>query len=280
LAVSVSLVVGVSLSARLWAQDAAQDTKKAEQTPVEKPAAEGEKPAEGSKPAADAPAGDAAKADAKAEPAAPAPPPLKPVPPEVEAKLEAARRAVAEAIVAAQDAGLVDTAITPPPILDILILGQANDRAVLQAKLDQLKADPNADPEAGLSPEVFGAWFSMQGSLPGVDLQKNVRIVAPSAGLLEWYGKRAEILNRHIAEVRKAMGTPEAPKEEAKPAETPKEEAKPAETPKEEAKPAEAPKEEAKPVEAPKEEAKPAETPKEEAKPDADKAAEANKGEL
>ena len=36
-----------------------------------------------------------------------------PIPPEVEAKLEAARRAVAEAIVAAQDAGLVKTTHRP-----------------------------------------------------------------------------------------------------------------------------------------------------------------------
>ncbi len=49
--------------------------------------------------------------------------PLPPIPPEVQAKLEAARKAVAEAIVAAQDAGLVETSIDPPPILDILITG-------------------------------------------------------------------------------------------------------------------------------------------------------------
>ena len=41
--------------------------------------------------------------------------PLPPIPPEVQAKIEAARKAVAEAIVAAQDAGLVETSIDPPP---------------------------------------------------------------------------------------------------------------------------------------------------------------------
>ena len=58
-------------------------------------------------------------ASASAEPA---------IPPAVEEKLEAARRAVAEAIVAAQDAGLVKTTIDPPPILDILITGRAQRR--------------------------------------------------------------------------------------------------------------------------------------------------------
>src|SRR5689334_25053750 len=78
----------------------------------------------------DAAKGDASKTEA-AKPAAPAkdqekakekekeaPPPteapLPPIPPEVQAKIDAARRAVAEAIVAAQDAGLVETSIDPP----------------------------------------------------------------------------------------------------------------------------------------------------------------------
>ena len=54
-------------------------------------------------------------------------PPLPPIPKEVQDKIDAARRAVAEAIVAAQDAGLVETSIDPPPILDILITGRATD---------------------------------------------------------------------------------------------------------------------------------------------------------
>lgn len=265
LAISASLLLGVSASARLWAQDAAkQDPAKSEQKPEVKPTTEADKPAaDAQKPATESAAGEPGKAEAKPAAAPVAPPPLKPIPPEVEAKLEAARRAVAEAIVAAQDAGLVDTTISPPPILDILILGQANDGAVLKAKLDELKADPNASPEAGLSPEVFGAWFSMQGKMDGVDLGKNIRIVHPSKGLLEWYAARAKIFDRHIAEVRKTMGTPEA----AKAAETPKDEAKAAETPKDETKPTETPKDEAKPAGTPKEESKPAETPKEESKP-------------
>src|SRR5262249_58724133 len=87
------------------------------------------------------------KPDASA--AAEATPP--PIPAEVEAKLEAARRAVAEAIVAAQEAGLVKTTIDPPPILDILITGRANDESTLKAK-------------TGVSPEVFGAWFTGYGT--------------------------------------------------------------------------------------------------------------------
>ena len=74
------------------------------------------------------------------------PPP--PIPKEVEEKLEKARRAVAEAIVAAQDAGLVDTSIDPPPILDILIKGYAFDAKTLK--------NPAAKKTyCAVSPEVF-----------------------------------------------------------------------------------------------------------------------------
>ena len=55
----------------------------------------------------------------------------------------------------------------------------------------------------------------------------------PSAGLKAWYDQRANMLNRHIEEVRKAKG-PGRPA--AKPAEVKKEEPKPAEAKKEEAK--------------------------------------------
>ncbi len=224
LALSLSLVLSAFASSRLVAQDEKQDPAKAEQKPDAK-----------TEPKTDEKADPAPKPDEPAKPApAPAPVPaaLKPVPPEVEAKLEAARRAVAEAIVAAQDAGLVDTTIEPPPILDILILGQANDKAVLKAKLDEIKANPSASPEAGLSVEVFGAWFSMQGTLEGVDLEKNIRIIQPSKGLTDWYRKRADIFNRHIAEARKAKGSPEPVPATTASGETPKEEAKPAEEPK------------------------------------------------
>lgn len=140
------------------------------------------------------------------------------VPPEVEAKLEAARRAVAEAIVAAQDAGLVDTTVNPPPVLDILINGYANDRALL-------KGVTTEKPEAELSVEVFGAWFTGYGLLEGIVPEKNVKIVPPSRGLKAFYDKRAALLNRHIEEVRRGMAAASpaatlAP-EEAKPGEEP-----------------------------------------------------------
>ncbi len=60
----------------------------------------------------------------------------------------------------------------------------------------------------------------------------DLRIINPSAGLKAWYDQRANILNRHIDEVRKAKGQAAAPK----PAETKKEEPKPAEVKKEEPK--------------------------------------------
>jgi hypothetical protein len=202
---------------------------------------------------------DTAKPDAKAkEPSKPAQPPTKeapkaaeptkeapkateaplpPIPPEVQAKIEAARKAVAEAIVAAQDAGLVETSIDPPPILDILITGRATDARTLK--------NPAAKKPYGVSPEVFCAWFTGYGTLEGIDHAHDVRILHPSAGLKQWYDERAAILRNHIAEIRKAKGQTATPKPaQAKPAETKKAEpAKPAATPKPAAaKPADTPK--------------------------------------
>lgn len=249
LGVSLAFLLAMLAAGQLFAQDEKKEGV-AQEPKVEV------KPGDASKPADKPGEGEAAKPAEKATPEPVAPPALKVVPPEVEAKLEAARRAVAEAIVAAQDAGLVDTTIDPPPILDILILGQANDKAVLESKLNELKANPNASPEARLSVEVFGAWFSGQGKLEGVDLQKNIRIISPSQGLVDWYAKRADILKRHIDEVRKSKPAPEAPKADAPAAEEKKDEAKPAEAEKkDEAKPSEEPK----PAEDKKDEAKPAE---------------------
>ncbi len=166
----------------------------------------------------------------KATPVAETPPPI---PKEVEEKLEAARRAVAEAIVAAQDAGLVKTTIDPPPILDILITGRANDETTLKAK-------------TGVSPEVFGAWFTGFGTTKDINPQKDVRITRPDGGLKEFYNQRDAILNRHIDAVRKSQpnaakepeksgAAKEEKKEPTKDADA-KKDVPPANTPKEEAK--------------------------------------------
>ena len=152
-------------------------------------------------------------------------PPLPPIPPEVQAKIDAARKAVAEAIVAAQDAGLVETSIDPPPILDILINGRAMDKV-------SMKNSATKKPYA-VSPEVFGAWFTGYGKVEGINYAEDVRIIAPSAGLKQWYDTRARILEQYIQEVRKAKGPAPAPKkEEAKAAEPkkPEEPKKAAET--------------------------------------------------
>ncbi len=155
-----------------------------------------------------------------------APPPT--VPKEVEEKLEKARRAVAEAIVAAQDAGLVDSSIDPPPILDILIEGRAIDARMLK--------NPSAKKTFwAVTPEVFCGWFTgYNKTLEGVTINpmNDLRIINPSAGLKEWYDQRANMLNKYIDEVRKAKGPAAAPK----PAEVKKEQSKPAEVKKEEAK--------------------------------------------
>jgi hypothetical protein len=146
-------------------------------------------------------------------------PPLPPIPKEVQAKIDAARRAVAEAIVAAQDAGLVETSIDPPPILDILITGRATDARLLK--------NPSAKKPYGLSPEVMCAWFTGYNA-PGfenIDLVHDIRIVHPSQGLKAYFDQRAAILRNEIDAVRKAKG-PATPK----PADTKPTMPKPAET--------------------------------------------------
>ena len=153
----------------------------------------------------DAPKVEAPPADKK-EAAKPAPEAALPsIPPEVEAKLEAARLAVAEAIVAAQDAGLVETTIDPPPVLDILVTGRAID-------LRELKASP----KKGVSPEVFAAWFTGYGgkNIEGVKAISDVWIVEPSKGLTAYYTQRSNLLNRHIDAVRKAKATTKTAAEE------------------------------------------------------------------
>ena len=109
---------------------------------------------------------------AKKEPAKPAEPPLPPIPPEVQAKIDAARKAVAEMIVAAQDAGLIETSIDPPPILDILINGRVTDARTL-------KAPKQPGLPYGVSPEVFGAWFTGFGKMDEINYKEDVRIMQP-----------------------------------------------------------------------------------------------------
>jgi hypothetical protein len=160
--------------------------------------------------------GDPAKDDTKkdagktAEPAKVAEPPLPPIPPEVQAKIDAARKAVAEMIVAAQDAGLVETSIDPPPILDLLINGRVTDARTLKG------AKP-----FGVSPEVFGAWFTGFGKADGINYVEDLRIMNPSAGLKQWYEQRARILEQYIQEIRKTKPAPAPKKEETKPAVAP-----------------------------------------------------------
>ena len=105
---------------------------------------------------------------------------------------------MAEAIVAAQDAGLVETSIDPPPILDILITGRATDARTLK--------NTTAKKPYAVSPEVFGAWFTGYGKLEGINYAEDVRIINPSAGLKQWYDTRARILEQYIQEIRKAKG--------------------------------------------------------------------------
>jgi hypothetical protein len=166
-----------------------------------------------SKPAASKPAEPAKDKDKKEEPAKATEAPLPAIPKEVQAKIDAARRAVAEAIVAAQDAGLVETSIDPPPILDILITSRAIDARAIK----------NTTGKKAVSPEVFAAWFTGY-SAPGfenVNYVDEVRIMNPSQGLKSYFDQRAAILRNEIAEVRKTKGQPAAKPAEKKEAPTP-----------------------------------------------------------
>jgi len=242
LALSLSLSLGLTAASRLFAQDEKQKDAPKTDAPKEEPKKDAPK-AETAKEDAkkDAtPQPDATKTDAKkgaptsdtskAAAATTVEEPLPTIPPEVEAKLEAARHAVAEAIVAAQDAGLVETSIDPPPIFDILVTGRALDKRQLKKAVDK------GDLQVGVSPEVFGAWFTGYGKMDGV-AQKNVRIIQPAKGLTKLYDDRAKMLNTHIEAIRKAKG--DAPKTESPKTEELKKEEPKAEAPK--------PKDEAKP---------------------------------
>ena len=222
--VPLAFLLGMALTvAMAWTGPAIAQEVKKETAPAPAPKQE-------------APKTDAAKKDeAKGEPAkkeeaakkepekvVEAPPPT--VPKEVEEKLEKARLAVAEAIVAAQDAGLVDSSIDPPPILDILIKGYAIDARMLK--------NPSAKKTFwAVTPEVFCGWFTgYNKTLEGVTINpmNDLRIINPSAGLKAWYDQRANMLNKYIDEVRKAKGPAAARRgqKEPKPAEVKKEEAK------------------------------------------------------
>jgi hypothetical protein len=256
LALTLSMLLGLSGTYHLFAQDAKKEEAKQEAPKVEpkkdEPAAKKDEPAaKKDEPAAkkDEPAAKKDESAAKKEE------PLPPIPPEVEKKREAAWKAIAELIVASQDAGLVKTTIDPPPILDILITGRATDEAALKAT-----------PKTGVSPEVFGAWFTGYGKTQGIVPQSDVRIIQPSAGLKTWYDQRASFLTREIDAVRKAKGTPAPAKAEAKKEETKKEEVKKEEPKKEETKKEEPKKEEPKKEEPKKEEVKKEEAKKEEPK--------------
>jgi hypothetical protein len=210
LAVSFCLVLamGATWVGPLFAQ---ADAKKEAQPP------KAEAPATKEAPKTEPGKTEPAKKDesAKTEPPKPTEPPLPPIPPEVMAKIEAARKAVAEAIVAAQDAGLVETSIDPPPILDILITGRATDLRTLK--------NTTAKKPYAVSPEVFGAWFTGYGKkeLETINYAEDVRIINPSAGLKQWYDTRARILEQYIQDIRKAKGPAPKPAE-AKKAEEPK----------------------------------------------------------
>ena len=205
LTLSFCLVLGVGI---LQVHSSfAQGEAKKEAQPPKSETAQKEAAKEAAKPATTKSEPPKGAEPAKKEAPKAAEPALPSIPPEVQAKLDAARRAVAEAIVAAQDAGLVETSIDPPPILDILITGRAIDARTLK--------NTAAKKPYGVSPEVMCAWFTGYGKLEGVDYVHDVRITNPSAGLKQWYDQRAAILRQYIEEVRKAKGPGPSPKPEA-----------------------------------------------------------------
>ena len=154
------------------------------------------------------------KTTAKTEAPKATEPPLPPIPPEVQAKIDAARKAVAEAIVAAQDAGLVETSIDPPPILDILITGRATDTRALKSttakkpyavspKFSAPGSPDTASSRASTTRKTFGSSTRAPGSSSGTTR-------APHPGAV------------HPGDPQGQGPAATAKKEEAKPAETKK----------------------------------------------------------
>lgn len=214
---SLSLVFGLSVAGRL----SAQDEKK-----------EAEKKADAGKTEAEQKPEPAPSTEAAAETE-------KPIPKDVQDKIDAARKAVAEAIVAAELAGLVDSSIDPPPILDILITGRANDAAVIRAKAEEVKAKTAQSPDAAVSLEVFGAWHTGNSKpIAGITAAENIRIIPPSMGLADWYRLRTSLFKPLIEDARKRLApaaTPEPKKEDEKKVEAPKDEPKKEDVKKDEA---------------------------------------------
>lgn len=210
LSLCVVLFVATARMDRLFAQG---EAKKEAQTPKTEP---GKTEPGKTEPAKTEPGKtEPGKTEAKKAEVAKPEPPLAPIPPDVQAKLDAARRAVAEAIVAAQDAGLVETSIDPPPILDILVTGRATDLRTLK--------NATAKKPYGVSPEVFAAWFTGYGKTDlGINYVDDLRIVNPSNGLKQFFDDRARLLQQLIEEIRKAKGQSTAPKAATKPAEAAK----------------------------------------------------------
>jgi hypothetical protein len=242
---SFALLIGLSASwNRLTAQDEAK--KEAKQDDAKKDDAKKDDAKKDDAKKDDAKKDDAKKDDAKKDAAKKDEkkkddePPV--VPPEVQEKLEKARKAVAEAIAAAEKAGLVNSSIDPPPILDILVFGYA---------IDQREYTKDAKDRVGVSPEVFGAWFSGYGKKeanPSLVPQDEVRIFQPSKGLKRLYDQKATVFNSLLEAARKAQAETAKPKEEAAKPEAAKDEKpkdeKPAEEKKEDKPKDDAPKEE------------------------------------
>jgi hypothetical protein len=214
LIVTCGLVLGLGLTQIFGQDQAKKETAPAAPGDVKAaPKTDAGKPAE--------PAKDKA-AEKKDEAPKATEPPLPEIPKEVQDKIDAARRAVAEAIVAAQDAGLVETSIDPPPILDILVTGRATDARTLKSA--------TAKKPFGVTPEVFAAWYTGYGApaFESVDYVKDVRIVRPSDGLKAFFDQRAAILRNEIAEVRKTKPKPPEKKDETKAVEKKADSTKPA----------------------------------------------------
>ena len=177
------------------------DAKKEAQPPAKTEAATKETPKpDATKSGDQAKKPETAKDDAaKKEPAKPAEPPLPPIPPEVQAKIDAARKAVAEMIVYAQDAGLIESSIDPPPILDLLIDGRVTDARTL-------KAPKQPGLPYGVSPEVFGAWFTGYGKMNEINYVEDVRIRRPIDGLKQWYDQREDSRAVHSGNPKNQAG--------------------------------------------------------------------------
>ena len=81
-----------------------------------------------------------------------------------------------------------------------------------------LKAPKPPGMPYGLTPEVFGAWFTGYGKMDEINYKDDVRVMQPSQGLKQFYDQRAGFWNSTLEKSGRPSRLPTPKKEATKPA--------------------------------------------------------------